>query len=180
MRRRDRWDAYELHAAAIKRYVARRVEPDAVDDVVAETFAIAWRRLPRDGETPDWLLPWLYGVAKRVIHGHHRSGGRRAKLLARVAGHRDAAAAPDAAELIDGDPQLARAFATLTEREREAISLIAWEGLSQRDAARAAGCSEPTFAVRYSRARSRLAAALDPHARLAAEPAHAAAAAPGR
>ena len=38
------------------------VEASAVDDVVAETFAIAWRRLPSEAEP----LPWLYGVARRV------------------------------------------------------------------------------------------------------------------
>ena len=47
-----RWDVYELHATTIQRYVARRVEPDAVDDIVAETFATAWRRLPRDVDPP--------------------------------------------------------------------------------------------------------------------------------
>jgi len=158
--RRNRWDVYELHVATITRFVARRVEPDAVDDVVAETFAIAWRRLPRGVKAPDWVLPWLYGVAKRVIHNHHRSHTRRSKLLARVSGDRELPNAPDSADLIVGDGQLARAFATLTTREREAIALVAWEHLSSSDAARVAGCSEATFAVRYSRARTRLSAAL--------------------
>ena len=159
LRRSDprRWTVYEQHAAAIRAYAARRVETDAVDDVVAETFAIAWRRLPREGDP----LPWLYGVARRVVHGHRRSHSRRGALLERIAGRGgDARAAPDPAEVVD-DPALARAFATLTGSEREAISLVAWEGLAHADAARAAGCSPATFAVRLSRARARLRAALD-------------------
>jgi DNA-directed RNA polymerase specialized sigma24 family protein len=44
----DRWALYERSAPAIRAYAARRVEPDAVDDIVADTFAIAWRRLPRE------------------------------------------------------------------------------------------------------------------------------------
>jgi RNA polymerase sigma-70 factor (ECF subfamily) len=152
-----RWEVYERHAPAIVRFAARRVERDAIDDVVAETFAIAWRRLPRHGDP----LPWLYAVAAKVIHGHRRSHARRTGLLARLAGHLGAGESPDVSQLIADDPQLARAFATLTAREREAIRLIAWEGLSTQDAARAAGCSPGTLAVRYSRARSRLAAALD-------------------
>jgi RNA polymerase sigma factor (sigma-70 family) len=160
VRRSDpgRWVVYERHAAAIRAYAARRVEPDAVDDVVAETFAIAWRRLPREGDP----LPWLYGVARRVVHGHRRSHSRRGALLERIAGRGgDARAAPDPADRIGGDPALARAFATLTDNEREAIGLIAWEGLSHADAARAAGCSPGAFAVRLSRARARLRVALD-------------------
>jgi RNA polymerase sigma-70 factor (ECF subfamily) len=152
----ERWVVYEQHARAIQRYAARRVEPDAVDDVVAETFAIAWRRLPREGDP----LPWLYGVARRVVHGHRRSHSRRKALLLRVAGHWTGDA-PDPAELIAGDTQVAEAFAALTPIEREALRLHVWEGLSDADAARVAGCSIGTFAVRLSRAKARLAQGLE-------------------
>ena len=67
----------------------------------------------------------------------------------------------DPAERLNGDRGLARAFARLSENDREAIRLVAWEGLSNADAARAAGCSGPAFAVRLSRARGRLSRALD-------------------
>jgi RNA polymerase sigma-70 factor (ECF subfamily) len=160
LRRSDagRWAVYELHAPAIRAYAARRVEPDAIDDVVAETFAIAWRKLPREADP----LPWLYAVARRVAHGHRRSHARRSALLVKVAASaRDAV--PDPAEQIHGNPALARAFATLTEQEREAIRLVAWECLEHGDAARAAGCSRATFAVRLSRARLRLRKALGDH-----------------
>jgi RNA polymerase sigma factor (sigma-70 family) len=153
-----RWSIYERHAPAIARYAARRVERDAVDDVVAETFAIAWRRLPREGDP----LPWLYGVARRVVHGHRRSHARRARLLGRIASRHAAVASPDVSVQIVDDPQLARAFATLSAKEQEAICLIAWENLSMAAAAQAAGCSTNALAVRYSRARSKLAAALEP------------------
>ena len=152
----DRWALYERFAPAIRAYAARRVEPDAVDDIVADTFAVAWRRLPREGDP----LPWLYGVARRVVHGHRRSHARRGALLLKLRG-RGASASPDPADLVSGDPALARAFATLSERDREAIRLVAWEGLDNVAAARAAGCSPSTFAVRLSRARTRLRDALD-------------------
>lgn len=180
LRRRDerdagRWAVYERHVGAIRAYAARRVERDAVDDVVAETFAIAWRRLPREADP----LPWLYGVARKVVHGHRRSHARRSALLQRVAGSgaAQASAPPDPAETLPGDPALARAFATLTEQEREAIRLVAWECLGRDDAARAAGCSRATFAVRLSRARLRLRRALEEPA-TAADVAPAPAAAP--
>jgi DNA-directed RNA polymerase specialized sigma24 family protein len=104
------------------------VEASAVDDIVAETFAIAWRRLPARADP----LPWLYGVARRVVHGHRRAHVRRAALTARLVSRHAATPPPDPAELIVDDPALAVAFATLTEREREAVRLVAWEGLSTR------------------------------------------------
>jgi RNA polymerase sigma-70 factor, ECF subfamily len=156
--REPRWTAYEQHHGAIRGFVARRVERDAIDDVVAEVFAVAWRRLPND---EAGQLPWLYAVAGRVVHHHHRSRARRARLLARVAARAETVHAPDAAEKITGDPVLARAFALLNERDREALRLTAWEGLGTQDAARVAGCSAGAFAVRCSRARARLAEALE-------------------
>ncbi len=51
--------------------------------MVAETFLVAWRRsadLPRDDE----VRLWLYGVARRVLANHHRSGIRRERLGERL------------------------------------------------------------------------------------------------
>ncbi|MDA0158814.1 RNA polymerase sigma factor [Solirubrobacter ginsenosidimutans] len=158
--------AYERYAPAIRAYAARRVEVDAVDDIVAETFAIAWRRLPAQGDP----LPWLYGVARRVVHGHRRSHARRDALIQRLMSRGGDRYSADPAEFVVGDPALGRGFAELSEREREAIRLIAWEGLSNTEAAKVAGCSAATFAVRLSRAKARLAAALDPPPPPPAEP----------
>ena len=52
------------------------------------------------------------------------------------------------------------AFRRLSERDREALALVAWEGLDHAAAARALGCSRAAFAVRIHRARRRLAASL--------------------
>src|SRR6266498_3233391 len=40
---------------AVYRYAARRVAPDAVQDVVSETFLVAWRRF---GDLYGEPLPW--------------------------------------------------------------------------------------------------------------------------
>ena len=142
---------YEAHHAAVWAYFARRAPRDEVEDLAAETFAIAWRQLPRRLERP---LPWLYAVAGNVLANHRRKSARRGALAPDPA-------TGDPAELIGSDRGLARAFAGLNDRDREAICLVAWEGLSMADAARAAGCSVPTFHVRLSRARGRLARALE-------------------
>jgi RNA polymerase sigma-70 factor, ECF subfamily len=141
---------YSAHHAALCAYFARRVGRGEVEDLVAETFVVAWRKLPRKIEQP---LPWLYAVAGNVLSNHRRKAARRDGVHI---GDRLAAAAPgDPAERLS-DARLARAFAQLSEREREAIRLVAWEGLAVADAARAARCSAPAFAVRLSRARRRL------------------------
>jgi RNA polymerase sigma-70 factor (ECF subfamily) len=142
---------YEAHHASLCAYFARRAPRDEVEDLAAETFAVAWRRLPARLEHP---LPWLYAVAGNVLANHRRKATRRGSLAPDPA-------TGDPAELVGGDRGLARAFAAINDRDREAICLVAWEGLSIADAARAAGCSAPAFHVRLSRARSRLSRALD-------------------
>ena len=55
---------YEAHHAAVCAYFARRAPRDDVEDLAAETFTVAWRKLPRRLEHP---LPWLYAVAGKVL-----------------------------------------------------------------------------------------------------------------
>jgi RNA polymerase sigma factor (sigma-70 family) len=152
---------YEAHHAALCAYFARRTPRDEVEDLAAETFAVAWCKLPRkaggSGGPAVFIehpLPWLYAVAGNVLANHRRKVARRGSLAPDPA-------TGDPAELVGGDRGLARAFAALNDRDREAICLVAWEGLSIADAARAAGCSAPAFHVRLSRARGRLSRALD-------------------
>ena len=148
---------FREHHGAVRDYALRRAAPEAAQDVVSETFLVAWRRLD---DVPDDGLPWLYGVARRVLANQRRSATRGAALERRLAGAGAAPARADPGEAA-GDSELMRlALGRLSARSREALLLVAWEGLSAARAARAAGCSPATFAVRLHRARARLAAEL--------------------
>ena len=140
--------------APVCRYAARRVAPEAVQDVVADTFLTAWRRY---GELDGAPLPWLLGIARRAAANHRRGGARRDALHERLR----AESAPAGAELLgEDDRQLTAALATLGERDREALMLVAWDGLEHRVAATVMGCSTGAFTVRVHRARRRLERAL--------------------
>jgi RNA polymerase sigma-70 factor, ECF subfamily len=139
--------------AAVRAYALRRASGDVAQDVVAETFLVAWRRL-------DDPLAWLYGVARRVLANERRSAGRRAALEGRLATAAVPAGPADPAQSVGDAGLLRTAMARLSDRHREALMLVAWEGLFGARAARAAGCSRAAFAVRLHRARARLAAEL--------------------
>jgi RNA polymerase sigma-70 factor, ECF subfamily len=156
---RDRFEAiFAANYDALVRYAIRRVGVDGADEVVAETFLVAWRRLD---DVPDHALPWLYATARRTIANELRRR-RRAQRL----GHRiDANAAPTSIDPADAVPerlQLQAAFAGLSERDREVLRLAEWERLAPADAALVLGCRAATYTVRLHRARRRLARALDP------------------
>jgi RNA polymerase sigma-70 factor, ECF subfamily len=74
---RIRFEAlFRDHAGAVRVYAARRAGLGDADDVVAEVFVIAWRRID---DLPEDPLPWLLGVARRVLANRRRvrCGGRR-------------------------------------------------------------------------------------------------------
>src|SRR3954471_6930809 len=153
-RERDFRVLYEDHGSAVRSYLARRVEPDHVDDLAANTFMIAWRRLPGEIDDP---LPWLYAVARNEVRAHRRRLAGRHRLTEKLMAFtpRDAAVEPP-----NEPPVLGPAFARLTDKEREAMLLVAFEGLDHAEAGRVAGCTPETFTVRVSRARKKLRIAL--------------------
>ena len=156
---------FETYHAQIAAYAGRRAPREAVEDVVEETFLVAWRALER---VPDEPLPWLYGVARRVL-ANRRRGGRRAAALAQRLAQQPERAAADAEGPAISAP-LEAALRALSDPEREAVLLIAWEGLTPSQGAIAAGCSAAAFRVRLHRARTHLARALaEPIAPVGAE-----------
>lgn len=146
---------YRACADSVHAYATRRAPADA-DDVVSETFLVAWRRLD---EVPEPALPWLYGVARRVLANGRRSASRTAALRQRLSA--DEPRLLPAREVDDDVNQRVRqALAGLGERDRELLMLIAWEGLRINEAAEALGVRSGALAVRLHRARRRLAEAL--------------------
>src|SRR3954451_24265388 len=114
------------HYPELRRYVMRRLEDGGgVEDVLAETFAIAWRRRDRRPEPP---LPWLFGICLKVLANHRRSAKRRARLLIRLASTR-VERGRDPAEVLAERSEISRAFSELIDSQRDVLLVIAWEGL---------------------------------------------------
>lgn len=148
---------YEEHRAAVQAYVRRRAPEHLVEDVVSETFLVCLRKLDR---VPPEPLPWLYAVARRTLANERRRRARQAPADVLAATEREPA----------GDGVLAAAFARLSDRDREVLRLVAWEGLSLADAAVVLGCSPVACRVRFHRAKTRLADRLDRAASFRPEP----------
>jgi RNA polymerase sigma-70 factor (ECF subfamily) len=132
-------------------YALRHVGSVDAHDVAAETFTIAWRRWDDITDPP---FAWLLGVARHVVANHVRTVQRRrrlhdrVRLLTAVTGrsgpHLDFATRMDALERL----------AALSEKDREALLLTAWDGLSTEQTATLLGISEAAVRKRISRARA--------------------------
>jgi RNA polymerase sigma-70 factor (ECF subfamily) len=147
---------YDEHHAQVYAYAVSRVGRQLADDVVSETFLVVWRRL---GAVPPAALPWLLGVARNMVRERYRAEVRQGDLAAELRAWSDEAVADVADGVIERAAMLA-ALARLGEDDRELLTLMAWHGLSAREAARVVGCSTATFFVRLHRARKRLQEAL--------------------
>lgn len=150
-------ELFTAYAADVFAFALRRSSPSTAEDVVSETFLVAWRRLDAVPDTPK---PWLLAVARRVLANQRRSSERQSAVRARLGasdpdtwGRADVERSDDAAVL--------DALAELAPADRDAITLVAWDGLTAEEASIVLGCSRATFYVRLHRAKKRLGAALD-------------------
>ncbi len=150
---------YDRHAEAISRYVARRLGPDAADDLVAETFLVAFRRRARYDIAHADARPWLYGIATRLIGRHRRDEMRFFRAIARTGV--DPAAEPIADEVTNriaaqaARRELAGALARLSQAQRDVLLLVA-SGFGYEEVALALEVPAGTVSSRLVHARRKV------------------------
>jgi RNA polymerase sigma-70 factor (ECF subfamily) len=149
-------DLYSAHAGAVLGFARRRLGAGEADDLVADVFLVAWRRLD---DVPDDPLPWLLGVAHRVLANRRRGRQRAAALVGRLVTEELAHSGPEVG--VDLDVGVLRALGSLSEADQELLLLVAWEGLDREQLASALGVGSGALAVRLYRARRRFARALE-------------------
>jgi RNA polymerase sigma-70 factor (ECF subfamily) len=144
-------ELYRDHGRDVLAYALRRADRATAEDVAAEVFVVAWRRADRvPAQDP---LPWLYGVARRLLANERRAARRRGALTFALRGLRRL-------ERPEPHGEVVAALAALRAADREVLMLTAWEGLDARQAAAVLGCTPQAVHTRLHRARGRLEAEL--------------------
>jgi RNA polymerase sigma factor (sigma-70 family) len=151
---------FDRHAPRIQRYVVRRLGLDAADDIVAETFLLAFRQRAAYDQAREDALPWLYGIATNLIGRHRRAETRLYRALARTGTDPVIASFTDRSDdrVTAGaaSRRLAVALAALPAAYRDTLLLMAWGDLSYEETADALGVPTGTVRSRISRARAAL------------------------
>jgi RNA polymerase sigma factor (sigma-70 family) len=151
---------FRRYADQIQRYVSRRIGADAADDVVAETFLLAFRQRDRYDLSRASARPWLYGIATNLIGRYRRTEIRHYRALARAGidpvaeSFTDRVDAAVSASAVNR--RLAAALAALPAAHRDTLLLVAWGDLSHQEAAAALCVPAGTVRSRITRARSKL------------------------
>jgi RNA polymerase sigma-70 factor (ECF subfamily) len=146
---------FEEHFDTLLAYARRRTtDMSDAEDIVADTFVVVWRRMADMPPIEAERLPWLYGIARRIIANQRRGAGRRHRLADRLKAlffpRRQGSAL---ASVLD-------ALATLPGRDQEILRLVAWEGLSHAEVGLVLDISANAVAIRLLRARRRLEATM--------------------
>lgn len=155
---------FDRHANAISRYVSRRLGATLAEDVVSDTFVVAFRQRHRYDATRASARPWLLGIATNLIRRHRRDEARALKAVNRVGTDPVAESFTDGVEVkvaIDATSRaLAAAVAGLDRRQRDVLLLITWGELTYDEVATALDVPVGTVRSRLSRARQALRTAL--------------------
>ncbi|MBP2412180.1 RNA polymerase sigma-70 factor (ECF subfamily) [Arthrobacter stackebrandtii] len=151
---------YDKYARMIYRYAGRRAGESAAEDVMAETFLIAFERRESFDHAWEDARPWLFGIATNLLRKHHRTEAKMLKIMAKSSG-RDAYAdsTERIAEQLDAaaaTSALAAALRKLSAADRECILLYAWADLNYEGIAEATNVPVGTVRSRLNRARRKL------------------------
>jgi RNA polymerase sigma-70 factor (ECF subfamily) len=152
---------YERHGSRIFAFCLSRLGTrEEAEDATQTTFLNAFRSL-RGGLVPAFELAWLFRIADNVCRDRRKAAWRRNRLEAAhdLAELQDVLAAPErGSEGLDG---LGDALASMPERQRRAILLREWQGLSYGEIAAELGVSRAAVETLIFRARRSLARGLD-------------------
>ena len=151
---------YDRHASTVFRYAAQRLGDHAADDVMSETFLVAFERRGSYDLTVADARPWLLGIATRLIRKYARVEaaawkGMTADLAAQIAPDLidQAGARIDAQRLTR---RLAHALRRLSEADRDTLLLYAWGDLDYAAIAVATQVPIGTVRSRLNRARRQM------------------------
>lgn len=147
-------ELYDLTYPQIMAYTLRRARSreDALD-AVSETFMVVWRRL-EDMPDAEQAVPWVYGIARKILANQYRSQERRTRLARKLG---------QAARTETHEPTFEavhQALGTLRPADREMLTLSSWDDLDNQQIAQILNIGPKKVAVRLHRARKRFATQL--------------------
>lgn len=154
-------ELFRRHRSAVYNFCFRRTASwDMAEDLTAQVFVETWQGRASRELVGNSLLPWLIGVASRVISHEWRSRTRRKTRELRAVPSGDTPdPADEVAARVDDERRMAKVLQTLKllpRVERDVLAVCVFAGLDYQAAAAALGIPVGTVRSRLSRARSHL------------------------
>lgn len=155
-------ELFDRHSRAVNAFATYRIGRHAAEDVLSETFLVAFRRRADFDTDVESAVPWLLGIASRLIRRHRTVEAKHWRAFAAaVTGeeHSTEGGVDDAMGRLDAERELQRLrsrIAALSPKDRETLLLYAWQGMTYDEIATALGIPVGTVRSRLNRVRRRL------------------------
>jgi RNA polymerase sigma factor (sigma-70 family) len=153
-------DLFTRHSRVVHGYVARRAGRETADELLSETFLVAFQRRDTFDVSWDTARPWLLGIATVLMRAHARREAQHLRAMAHAAetdhgdgGMQRVADRTDAARDIG---RLAAALRAMAIADREVLLLYAWGDVSYEQIATVLDIPIGTVRSRLNRARTTL------------------------
>ena len=155
-------ELFDRHARAVNAFATYRIGRHAAEDVLSETFLVAFRRRADFDTDVESAAPWLLGIASRLIRRHRSVEAKHWRSFAASVSQQDHSSLgglDDAMSRVDAEREvrsLKTRIAALAPKDRETLLLYAWQGLTYEEIAVALAVPVGTVRSRLNRVRTRL------------------------
>lgn len=155
-------ELFDRHARAVNAFATYRIGQHAAEDVLSETFLVAFRRRADFDTDVESAAPWLLGIASRLIRRHRSVEAKHWRSFAASVSQQDHSSLgglDDAMSRVDAEREvrsLKTRIAALAPKDRETLLLYAWQGLTYEEIAVALAVPVGTVRSRLNRVRTRL------------------------
>jgi RNA polymerase sigma-70 factor (ECF subfamily) len=155
-------ELFDRHARAVNAFATYRIGRHAAEDVLSETFLVAFRRRTDFDTDVESAAPWLLGIASRLIRRHRALEAKHWRSFAASISqqeHSSLGGLDDAMSRVDAEREvrsLKTRIAALAPKDRETLLLYAWQGLTYEEIAVALAVPVGTVRSRLNRVRTRL------------------------
>lgn len=153
---------YEQHSSRVFGFCLSRLgSREEAEDAVQTTFMNAQRGLGR-GVVPQYELAWLFKIAQNVCNNRHQSTRRRGRLesVQDLDSLQDVIASPERSTAVSLG-ELTKALGAIPKRQRQALLLREFQGLSYEEIADELGVSIAAVETLLFRARRSVAQQLE-------------------
>ena len=134
-------------------FLLRIFDRSTADDLSAIVFEALWKHIEEVGRLVEPRV-WIFQTARRTLHNYRRTLSRQQRLQAKLRALSLQRNVYDP-EWRSTDDSSLTALQPLSERDREALRLVYWDGFNRREAADILGVTPGTFDVLIHRARAR-------------------------
>ncbi|WP_091234591.1 RNA polymerase sigma factor [Microbacterium sp. 3J1] len=155
-------ELFDRHSRVVNAFATYRVGRETAEDILSETFLVAFRRRADYDSVHESAVPWLLGIASRLIRRHRAVEAQHWRsFVAEVSRgeHSSEGGVDDAMTRVDAEREvhaLRSSIAALAPKDRETLLLYAWQGMTYDEIATALKVPVGTVRSRLNRVRRRL------------------------